>query len=71
MSNCLTKELKLCPEGGGKLARILYAMVKHRSPFDPDRLGNLEQNRARKERDLRCQAEGLDFTLIPREQEVS
>ena len=48
-----------------KLARILYAMVKHRTPFDPDRLGNSEQSRARKERFLRRQAEQLGFTLTP------
>jgi hypothetical protein len=48
-----------------KLARILYAMVKHRTPFDPDRLGNPEQSRARKERFLRRQAEQLGFTLTP------
>ncbi|MDA7614733.1 transposase [Verrucomicrobiales bacterium] len=54
-----------------KLARILYARVKHRTPFDPVRLGNPEQSRARKERFLRRQAEGLGFTLTPVEQEVS
>lgn len=54
-----------------KLARILYAMVKHRTPFEPARLGNPEQSRARKERFLRRQAEGLGFTLTPLEQEVS
>ena len=54
-----------------KLARILYAMVKHRTPFEPARLGNPEQSRARKERFLRRQAEGLGFTLTPMEQEVS
>jgi tetratricopeptide (TPR) repeat protein len=54
-----------------KLARILYAMVKHRAPFDPDRLGNPAQSRARKERFLRRQAEQLGFTLTPVEQEVS
>ena len=54
-----------------KLARILYTMVKHCSPFDPDRLGNPEQSRAKKERYLRHQAEGLGFTLTPLGQEVS
>ena len=54
-----------------KLARILYAMVKHRTPFDSDRLGNPEQSRARKERFLRGQAEQLGFTLTPVEGEVS
>lgn len=32
-----------------KLARILWAMVKHRRPYDPSRLGNPELARARKE----------------------
>ena len=54
-----------------KLARILYAMVKHRTPFDSDRLGNPEQSRARKERFLRREAEQLGFTLTPVEGEVS
>ena len=54
-----------------KLARILYAMVKHRTPFDPDRPGNPEQDRARKERFLRRQAEQLGFTLTPVEGEFS
>jgi transposase len=54
-----------------KLARILYAMVKHRTPFDPDRLGNPDLRRARKERFLRRQAEQLGFTLTPVEGEVS
>ena len=53
-----------------KLARILYAMVKHRTPFDPVRLGNPDQSRARKERFLRRQAEQLGFTLTPVEGEV-
>jgi hypothetical protein len=46
-------------------------MVKHRTPFDPVRLGNPEQSRARKERFLCRQAEGLGFTLTPVEQKVS
>ena len=54
-----------------KLARILYAIVKHHTPFDPNRLGNPEQSRARKERFLRRQAEQLGYTLTPVEQEVS
>ena len=54
-----------------KLARILYAMVKHRTPFDPERLGNPEQTLARKERFLRSKAEQLGFTLTPAEGEVS
>jgi len=39
-----------------KLARILWAMVKHRRPYDPSRLGNPELVRLRKERYLRRQA---------------
>ena len=54
-----------------KLARILYAMVKHRRPYDPDRLGNPELRRARKERFLRRQAQQLGFTLTPLGGEVS
>jgi hypothetical protein len=54
-----------------KLARILYAMIKHRTPFDPGRLGNPEQSSARRERFLRRQAEGLGFTLTSLEQEAS
>ena len=48
-----------------KLARILWAMVKHRRPYDPQRLGNPELTRARKERYLRLQAEQLGFALTP------
>lgn len=36
-----------------KLARILWAMVKHRRPYDPARLGNPELAHARKEWYLR------------------
>jgi transposase len=54
-----------------KLARILWAMVKHRRPYDPERLGNPELARARKERYLRRQAEQLGFALTPVEGEVS
>lgn len=46
-------------------------MVKHRRPYDPQRLGNPELARARKERYLRRQAEQLGFTLTPVEGEVS
>ena len=42
-----------------KLARILWAMVKHRRPYDPSRLGNPELARLRKERYLRRQASNL------------
>lgn len=54
-----------------KLARILWAMVKHRRPYDPKRLGNPELARARKERYLRRQAEQLGFALTPVNGEVS
>jgi transposase len=54
-----------------KLARILWAMVKHRRPYDPKRLGNPELARARKERYLRRQAEQLGFALTPVHGEVS
>jgi hypothetical protein len=54
-----------------KLARILWAMVKHRRPYDPARLGNPELAHARKERYLRRQAEQLGFTLTPVHGEVS
>ena len=54
-----------------KLARVLYAMVKHRRPYDRNRLGNPELRRARKERSLRRQAEALGFALTPLAGEVS
>jgi transposase len=48
-----------------KLARILWAMVKHRQPFDPARLGNPELRRQRKENALRRAAKDLGFQLLP------
>ena len=42
-----------------------------RTPFEPARIGNPEQCRARKERFLRRQAEHLGFTMTPVEQEIS
>jgi len=48
-----------------KLARVLYAMIKHRKPFDPARLGNPVLRRARKENALRRAAEELGYTLQP------
>ena len=54
-----------------KLARILWAMVKNRRPYNPQRLGNPELARARKERYLRRQAEQLGFALTPVHGEVS
>jgi hypothetical protein len=53
------------------MARILWAMVKHRRPYDPSRLGNPELARARKELYLRRQAEQLGFALTPVKAEVS
>lgn len=48
-----------------KLARILYTMVKNRTPFDPSRLGNPELVRLRKEASLKKQAEKLGYALVP------
>lgn len=48
-----------------KLARVLYAMIKHRRPFDPSRLGNPALRRQRKENALRRAAQELGFTLQP------
>lgn len=48
-----------------KLARVLYAMIKHRKPFDPARLGNPALRRARKENALRRAAKELGFELQP------
>ena len=54
-----------------KLARVLWAMIKHRRPYQPARLGNPDLRRARKERFLRRQAEELGFALTPIEGQVS
>ena len=48
-----------------KLARVMYAMVKYRKPFDPARLGNPALRRARKENALRRAAKQLGFALQP------
>ena len=48
-----------------KLARVLYAMVKHRRPFDPNRLGNPALRLQRKENALRRAAKELGFALQP------
>lgn len=48
-----------------KLARVLYAMIRHRRPYEPNRLGNPDLRRARKERYLRRQAAELGFVLTP------
>lgn len=48
-----------------KLARVLYAMVKHRRAFDPSRLGNPALRRQRKENALRRAAKELGFVLQP------
>ena len=48
-----------------KLARVLYAMIKTRTPFDPARLGNPALRQARKENALRRAAEKLGYQLHP------
>ena len=48
-----------------KLARVLYAMIKHRHAFDPTRLGNAALRKARKENALRRAATALGYTLQP------
>lgn len=48
-----------------KLARILYTLVKHREPYNPERLGDGELVRLRREKSLRKQAEKLGYTLVP------
>jgi transposase len=48
-----------------KLARVLYAMVKHRRPFDANRLGNPALRRQRKENAVRRAAKELGFVLQP------
>lgn len=48
-----------------KIARILYAMIKLRRPFDPAKLGNPALQRSRHERSLRRQADSLGFALQP------
>jgi len=48
-----------------KLARILWAMIKHRAPFDPTRFGNPELRRHRKENALRRAAKELGYVLQP------
>lgn len=48
-----------------KLARVLYAMIKNRQPFDPQRLGNPALRQARKENALRKAAKKLGYVLQP------
>lgn len=48
-----------------KIARVLYAMIRYRKPFDPDKLGDPQIRRQRKERSLRHQAAALGFALKP------
>jgi len=50
---------------------FLWAMVRHRRPYNPNRLGSPELVRAKKERFLRRQAEQLGFVLTPVQGEVS
>jgi hypothetical protein len=54
-----------------KLARVLYAMIKHRRPFDPQRLANPALRRQRKENALRRAAKELGFVLQPLQSEVA
>lgn len=54
-----------------KLARVLYAMIKTRSPYDPAKLGNPELAKARKQHFLQKQAEALGYQLTPINSEVS
>lgn len=48
-----------------KLARIVWAMIKHRQPFDPARMGNPELRHQRKENALRRAAKELGYILQP------
>lgn len=48
-----------------KLARVLYAMVKHRRPFDAACLGDPAKQRQRRESALRKTAKALGFVLQP------
>jgi hypothetical protein len=48
-----------------KLARILWSMIKHRTPYNPERLGNPELRRQRKENALRRAAKELGYILQP------
>jgi transposase len=48
-----------------KLARVLWAMVKYRTPFDPSRLGDTDKQRVQHEKALRKRAKALGFFLQP------
>lgn len=49
-----------------KLARIIYHMLKHREPFDPDRLQrNQQQLQQRRLKHLKRQAAQLGLELVP------
>ena len=50
-----------------KLARILYAMVKTRTPYDPELTSNSDLHNLRQTRNLQRQAEKLGYQLIPAE----
>ena len=52
-----------------KLARILWAMIKHRQPYDRARLGNPELRLKRKEHALRRAAKELGYVLQPTQTE--
>lgn len=50
-----------------KLARIIYHLLKHRQPFDPDRLQqNQEQLKQRRLKRLKRQAAQLGLNLVPK-----
>ena len=48
-----------------KLARVLYAMIKFRKPFDPARLGNPVLRKMRRENAVRRAAKELGYDLQP------
>ncbi len=54
-----------------KPGRILWAMVKHRRAYNPERFGYPDPACAQKERYLRRHAEQLGFALTPVEDGVS
>jgi transposase len=53
-----------------KLARVLYAMIKYRQPFDPARLGSPALRQARRENALRRAAKELGYALQPLQTEA-
>ena len=67
VQNRLAKALRIAAVtvAAHKLTRLLWAMVKHRRPCDPERPGTPELARAGKERSLRRQTEPLGFAWTP------